>query len=314
MKKLIKLTVIALCLCLGITALTACGASFDPNKPIIVVSRESGSGTRDAFMELVYLSAYPEGVNPVAKPDGSGNFNYWETVELPDNTISQASTAAVLSKIKSDPQAIGYDSLGYVTDAVKKLTVGGVECTPDNIRNGSYKIARPLSIVYKEATLLTGANAKFHEYLMSSEAQTIIADEGYISDTTRVAAYSVQAGLLGTVKVSGSTSLQPLMNKLAEAFRAKQTGVTVEVTGGGSGTGRNNVRDNVSHFGMVSAAVSEAQLTAIGGEAAFTKICDDGIAIIVHKTNTVNNITIDQLKNIYNKAAATKYSNWAAMA
>ena len=316
MKKLITAWLIALCIGVGAMMLLGCGQQFNPDKPIIVVSRESGSGTRDAFMELVFGTAYPEGMAPIAKPaPATGNYNYWETVALPDDAVTQTSTAAVLSKITSDTQAIAYDSLGYVTNDVKLLKVDGKECTPDNIRSGDYKIARPLSIVYKKATL-TGVNQSFYNFLCSSNAQTIIVAEGYVNDLSRTTAYSAQAGVSGTVNVSGSTSLQPLMNKLAEEFKRLQGGVAVNVTGGGSGTGRNNVRDDVSHFGMVSAPVTENHLSDMsskGGEATTTKICDDGIAVIVHKSNTFDNINIAQLKNIYNKASATKYSNWSAM-
>ncbi|MCL1901697.1 MAG: substrate-binding domain-containing protein [Firmicutes bacterium] len=318
-KNLLKIAIVSICLVLGLAMFVACSdpnepdpvdpnpTEFDSTKAINVVSREVGSGTRDAFTELIYGSTYPVGITPVP------GYNYWQTIMLPDNTVTQNSTAAVMAKIVSDKYAIGYDSLGYVTSSVKKLKVGNVECTAENVRNGSYTIARPLSVVYKAATLGTTVNQKFYDFLESAEAQTIIGADGYVNDPTRTTAYVVDGTLTGTIKVSGSTSLQPLMIKLAEAFEVKQPNVTVEVTGGGSGTGRNNVRDNLSEFGMVSSPVTGDQLTAIGGSAAVLKVCDDGIAIIVNVSNPLNNITIDQLKNIYNHAATTKYSNWGVL-
>ena len=320
-KNLFRLAIFSICLVLGLAMFVGCVSldddddddggnttvTFDTSKPIVVISRETGSGTRDAFTELIYGDTYPEGVPSVP------GYKYWQTIMLPDNTVTQNSTAAVMAKIKSDTYAIGYDSLGYVTSDVKMLKVGGVECTAANVRNGSYTISRPLSVVYKAATLTTTVNQKFYDYLESAEAQTIIGNEGYVNNPALTTAYVVDGGLTGTIDISGSTSLQPLMNKLAAAFKVKQPNVTVNVTGGGSGQGRTDVKNNVSHFGMVSATVTTSQLDDIGGSAASLKVCDDGIAIIVNTSNTLNNITIAQLKNIYNHASTTKYSNWSAL-
>ena len=319
MKKIIRLSLIALCLCLSVSALAGCGSTFSAEKPIIAVSREDGSGTRNAFMELIFTAAYPTGVTPTPDPKSEttppANLPYWETVKLPANCVVQNSTAAVLSKVKSDGQAIGYDSLGFVTKDVNVLSVDGIACTVANIRNGSYKIARPLAIVYKEARVTGAAHKKFLEFLVSKEAQTIIFDEGYIEDTTRTTPYVQQAGLTGTINISGSTSLEPLMKKLRDAFIAKQSGVTIVVSGGGSGQGRTQVRDDVVEIGMVSAAVSDPQRTDMqskGGTVKDTLIANDGIAIIVHKTNTsIKDITTAQLQNIFNKDATTKYATWA---
>ena len=141
--------------CLG--AFVACGSGgFDPEKNIQVITREDGSGTKSAFMEIVGLKG---------KSDVSG-------------VIVQSTTAGVLNAVKTSNYAIGYDSLGYVTDEVKMLKVDGVECTIENIKNGSYKISRPLSIVYKSATVSSGAEQAFYSFLQSSEAQTIISNNG----------------------------------------------------------------------------------------------------------------------------------------
>jgi phosphate transport system substrate-binding protein len=302
MKKFIKLFVVSLLVITSVAALGGCGASFNPERPIVVVSREKGSGTRDAFLELIGFVApdYPE-------KDG---LKYFEYMDLPVDYLEKTTTAAVLAAVKSNGQAIGYDSLGYVKDDVKKLRVGGVECTVENIKNGTYKVARPLSVCYKEAALSTEVNAKFLEFLMSKDSQTIAKAEGYIEDDAAVS-YVKKDGLSGTIKVSGSTSLEPLMKKLVAKFKELQPGVTVDVTGGGSGTGRNNVRDNVSQFGMVSAEFTSSHAAAVGGNAQASLVARDGIAVIVNKANTNDNITMAQLRNIYDKDAAVKYTKWA---
>jgi len=266
---------------------------FNAEKPIIVVSREVGSGTRDAFMELVYGSNFRD-------------------IELPVTAVSQNSTGAVLAKVKTDPQSIAYDSLGYITNDVKKLKVDGVACTIDNIADGSYKISRPLSVVYKEEKMNALTN-KFLEFLNSKQAQELINELGYVGDSTKTANYQTITPLSGTIKVAGSTSLEPLMKELADLFNEFQPNVIIQIGGGGSGTGRNNVRDDVSDLGMVSSDVTPAQITDMqskGGNVLVYKVASDGIAIIVHKTNSNDNITIAQLRAIYDKNSEVKYSNW----
>ena len=225
-KSVIRLIGVLAVLSMVIAMFASCGGG----KAITVVGREDGSGTKSAFMEIIGLKG---------KADVEG-------------IIAHSSTAAVLNEVKNNPNAIAYDSLGYVDDTVKILSVDGVACTVENIKNGTYKISRPLNVVYKEATLENEVNKAFYDFLGSSQAQKIISDNGYVSTKDGATEYTVHAGLTGKIGISGSTSLQPLMVKLADKFREIQPDVTIEVSGGGSGTGYKNAENGTSQFGMIS--------------------------------------------------------------
>lgn len=278
MKKIFALILtLSLAIC-SLGALTSCsGARFDENKNISVVTREDGSGTKSAFMDMLGLKG---------KQDVSG-------------IIIGSSTAAVLNEVRSNPLAIGYDSLGYITDDVKMLKVDGVEATVENIRNGSYKISRPLNIVYQESKAASDLNTAFLTFIQSSDAQSIISANGYVSTRDGDTAYTVVPGLAGEIAVSGSTSLQPLMEKLAARFEEMQNGVKVTVAGGGSGTGYNNAKNGVSDFGMISESFNQEKAEGC----TYYEVAIDGIAVIVNKLNTFDNISISDLKNIYDADA-----------
>lgn len=282
MKRLIKqsgfITLVAfLLLTAAAITLTACGSAsaFDSSKNVAIITREDGSGTKTAFMEIIGLKG---------KADPAG-------------VIIQTGTAGVLTEVKGNPAAIAYESLGYVTDDVKMLKVDGVEATVANIQSGDYKISRPLSVVYQEAALDNPVNAAFLAFIQSSDAQEIISEEGFVSLYGSAAPYTVDGSLSGTIDVSGSTSLQPLMVELEAAFKVLQPNVTVNVSGGGSGTGYNNAEDGVSEFGMISEEFNPEKAPSC---TSFT-VAKDGIAVIVHKSNTLESITMPQLKDLYDE-------------
>ena len=260
--------------------------SFDTSKNIAILAREDGSGTKTAFMELIGLKG---------KAD-------------PANVIIQTGTAGILTEVKGNPNAIAYESLGYVTSDAKMLKVGGVEATIANIQNGSYKISRPLSVVYQESTLDDAVNSAFLAFLLSSDAQKIIGDEGYVSVVSGASAYTIDGSLSGAIDISGSTSLQPLMaEQLAPAFEKLQPNVTVTVSGGGSGTGYKNADEGVSAFGMISEEFSLEKAPSC----THTVVCKDGIAVIVNSANPLDNISMDQLKNIYDlEAGSNAVTKW----
>lgn len=276
MKKIFALILTFVLTICSLGALPSCkGSTFDESKSISVVTREDGSGTKSAFMEIVGLKG---------KADISG-------------VIVATGTAAVLQEVKSNPFAIGYDSLGYITDDVKKLSVDNVACTVENIKNGTYKISRPLNVVYQENNIENDeVNASFLAFLQSSEAQTIIDENGYVSTYENSVAYKVIPGISGEISVSGSTSLKPLMEKLAAKYEEMQSGVSVTVGGGGSGTGYNDAQNGVSDFGMISENFKSEKASSC----TFYEVAKDGIAIIVNKENTFDNISLEDLMNIYN--------------
>ena len=289
MKKIFaRILTFALTLCtLGV--LTSCGGgTFDENKNVSVVTREDGSGTKSAFMEIIGLKG---------KTDVSG-------------VIVATGTAAVLQEVKSNPLAIGYDSLGYITDEVKVLKVDGVEPTLENIKNGSYKISRPLNVVYQESRVADEANAAFLSFLQSADAQTIISDNGYVSTKEGAVAYTVVPGLSGEIAISGSTSLKPLMEKLAAKFEEMQSGVSVTVGGGGSGTGYNDAKNGVSDFGMISEAFNPSK----ADNCTYYEVAKDGIAVIVNQANPFESISLEDLQNIYNvEAGDAAIKTWAGV-
>ena len=280
-----KLFAIIAMLIVAAFVLTACGGSnFDTSKNITILAREDGSGTKTAFMELIGLKG---------KAD-------------PANVIMQTGTAGILAEVKSNPAAIAYESLGYVEDA-KILKVDGVEATIGNIKSGTYKISRPLSVVYQANTLDSEVNRAFFTFLQSSDAQKIISEKGYVSIVDNAPAYTIDGSLSGTIDVSGSTSLQPLMIELEAAFKTLQPNITVNVSGGGSGTGYKNADEGVSEFGMIS---EEFNLEKAPSCTHYV-VCKDGIAVIVNKDNPLDNITMEQLKNIYDEeAGANAISVW----
>ncbi len=283
-----KHTWLALPVCL-IGALASCGNSgFDTNRNISVTVREDGSGTKSAFLEIV-------GLKGKADPEGA---------------ILATGTTAVLQEVASNPYAIAYESLGYVDDSVKMLTVDGAASTVENIKSGAYKISRPLNVIYKDANVK--ASALYTDYLGflgSKDAQDIVTREGYCSIVDGAKSYANTNKLEGNIKISGSTSLQPLMIKIAAAYKTVQPNVVVEVSGGGSGTGYSDGENGVSVFGMIS----EEFKTAKAPSCTFYTVAKDGIAVIVNKENPLDDIAKTQLTDIYNpektEASITRWSD-----
>ena len=264
---------------------TGSSANFDASKNISILAREDGSGTKSAFMEIIGLKG---------KAD-------------PINVIIQTGTAGILTEVKSNPAAIAYESLGYVTSDVKMLKVDGVEATIPNIKNGTYKISRPLSVVYKEDALNNEVNKAFYTFLQSKDAQEIISEEGYVPIIDNSTAYMINGSLSGSIDISGSTSLQPLMTELAEVFEGLQPNISVTVSGGGSGTGYKNADEGVSEFGMISEEFSLEKAPSCTDYV----VCKDGIAVIVHKDNPLGDVTMEQLKNIYDiEAESDAITKW----
>jgi len=253
-------------------SLTGCAGT---EKAITVVSREDGSGTRSAFVELM-------GIVDADEKDATRS----------DAEINN-STNGVMMSVAGNPDAIGYISLGSLNDTVKAVKVNGVEATPENVKSGSYVVARPFEICYKEDKL-DDLSKDFISYIMSTDGQKIIADNHYIPVET-TSTYNT-SGKTGTISLNGSTSVGPVMEKLAAKYQELNKGVTVQIQQTGSGAGITAVTSDACNIGMSSRALKSSEL-----EKGLTelKIADDGIAVIVNKENTLENLTTDQIKNIY---------------
>ena len=270
-----------LALGLSATALVGCSSGGDDAQSdegtasgaITVVSREDGSGTRGAFTELMGI-----------EEDGT------------DNTTSSAqitnSTSVMMTTVEGNPYAIGYISLGSLNDTVKAVTVNGVEATVENVESGEYTVSRPFLVCTTEDISELGQD--FMNFIMSDEGQAIVEEEGYIPRETTGAFTS--NGASGDLTVGGSSSVTPVMEKLAEAYEEINTGANVSVQQSDSTSGAENTISGVYEIGMCSRDLTEEEqskgLTP-------TTIALDGIAVIVNKENAVDNLTTDQIKQIY---------------
>ena len=251
-------------------------AKFDASKTISVVTREEGSGTRDAFTELT----------GVLVKDGDNKT---------DNTTTSAvtinSTEAVITNVKDNEAAIGYISLGSLNDTVKALKIGGVEATADNVKSGDDAVSRPFNIAYKGE--LSDVAQDFVDYIMSSDGQKIVSDNGYVT-VSENAAYSGKKPS-GKISVAGSSSVSPVMEKLAEAYQKVNTNAKVEIQTSDSSAGMQSAMGGTCDIGMASRDLKDEEKSALKVET----IAKDGIAVIVNNANTCDDLTLDQVKSIY---------------
>ena len=273
MRKRRILSVIAAAV-LSATMLASCG---DSDSTIAVISREDGSGTRGAFIELT----------GVEEKDADGNKTDKTTVEA---AICK-STDVVLTQVAGDKNSIGYISLGSLNDTVKAVKIGGVEATAENVENGSYTIVRPFNIVISENGISDAAQ-DFENYILSKEGQAIIGED-YIAVNKSAEAFSSN-GAEGKVVVAGSSSVTPVMEKLADAYQKVNTKVEVEVQQSDSSTGVKSAQDGTCDIGMASRELSSDE-TGVSG----VVIAQDAIAVIVNKDNEVDDLTVEQIRSIY---------------
>ena len=259
-------------------------ADFDHTSAIAVYSREDGSGTRGAFIELF----------GVEEKDESG--------EKVDNTTEEAiitnSTDVMLTSVAGDTYAIGYVSLGSLNDTVKAVKIDGAEATVENIKSGTYKIARPFNIATKGE--VGEAAQDFINYIMSGDGQKVISDNGYIGDDSAAAFES--NGAEGKVVVGGSSSVSPVMEKLIEAYKAVNANVEIELQTSDSTTGMTGAADGTLDIGMASRELKDSE-TEEGLTA--TQIAMDGIAVIVNQENPAEDLSSDTVKGIFTGGTTT---------
>ncbi len=294
MKK--KVLSLALAATMVIAALTGCtssgegtddtqGASFDTATEITVVSREDGSGTRGAFVELVGIEEKDENGKKVDRTTDEANITN--------------NTSVMMTTVAGDEYAIGYISLGSLNKTVKAVKIDGVEATVDNIKAGTYSVARPFNI----ATLGETENkvAKdFMDYIMSADGQAIIEDNGYISIAEGESFTS--AAPEGKLVIAGSSSVSPVMEKLAEAYKLLNDKAEIEIQTSDSTTGMTNTIDGLCDIGMASRELKDSETEAglVG-----TSIAMDGIVVIVNNENPVEDLTAEQVMNIYTGETTT---------
>ena len=293
MKKSISLLLVGLMLC---GALAGCGGSNDSygadgaaqadnggeasgvSGAITVISREDGSGTRGAFVELT----------GVAEKNDAG--------EKVDNTTAEAEIAnktdVVLTSVAGNESAIGYVSLGALNETVKAVQVDGVEATVENVKSGYYTLSRPFNIATKGEP--TGVAKDFINFIMSAEGQAIVEEEGYIKIDDAAAAFTSD-GSSGQIAVGGSSSVSPVMEKLIEAYKALNPNAQIELQTSDSTSGMTGAIDGTFAIGMASRELKDEETAELTG----TAIALDGIAVVVNPANTVEDLTMDQIKGIY---------------
>ena len=279
-----KLLTLAVATVAASSLLTGCGGSSSNDKKaasdenITAVSREDGSGTRGAFIELFGIEQKDKDGNKVDKTTSS--------VQITN------STSVMMTTVAENKAAIGYISLGSLNDTVKAVKIDGAEASVDTVKDGSYKIVRPFNIVTKDK--LSKQAQDFENYIMSADGQKIIQDNGYIKSN----------GAKGKVVVGGSSSVTPVMEKLKEAYAKANKDVTVEVQQSDSTTGVTNAIEGTCDIGMASRDLADSE--AKKGVKA-TVIAKDGIAVIVNKDSKVDELTSAQVKDIY----TGKTTKWA---
>ena len=246
--------------------------------PITVISREDGSGTRGAFIELFGIEV---------KNDAG------EKVDMTtDDAEITNSTSVMMTSVAGDASAIGYISLGSLNDTVKAVKIDGAEATVDNIKSGTYKIARPFNIATKGE--VSDVAQDFIKFIMSEDGQKVVEDNGYISQGNE-GAYTA-SGLKGKVVVAGSSSVTPVMEKLKEAYVAVNPDVEIEVQQSDSTTGMTSAIEGVCDIGMASRDLKDSELEA---GLTPTVIAMDGIAVVVNNDSPVAELTSENVKDIF---------------
>ena len=253
-------------------------SDWDETSDVTIVSREDGSGTRGAFIELFGIEEKQD--------DGTKVDMTTTDAQITNNT------SVMLTTVADNEYAIGYVSLGSMNDSVKALKIGGAEATAENIENGSYKVSRPFNIAVKKD--LNNEVAKdFMSFIMSTEGQKVVADEKYIA----VADVKDYAGTKpsGSCVVGGSSSVSPLMEKLIEAYKAVNPNARIELQTSDSTTGMTSTIEGSYDIGMASRELKDEE----AAELEPTVIATDGIAVIVNNANPLDELSADQVKDIY---------------
>ena len=262
---------------------TTSASKFDADSEITVVSRENGSGTRGAFIELMGIEE--------KGADGT----------KVDKTTSEAvianKTDVMLTNVSGDEYGIGYVSLGSLSSSVKAVNVDGVEATPENIKNGTYKVARPFNIATKAE--ISEVAQDFIDFILSADGQEIVSN-GYIKVDDNAPAYAGTKPA-GKIVVAGSSSVSPVMEKLKEAYLAVNTNAEIELQTSDSTAGMTGAIEGTCDIGMASRDLKDSEKETLTA----TAIALDGIAIIVNPANPIENITSENVKDIFTGVKTT---------
>lgn len=259
--------------------LVGCGQSdeFNPKRQISVISREQGSGTRDAFVELTGI---------LVKENGKKK----------DMTSADAlvidGTQAVMSNVAGNEYAIGYISFGSLNSSVKAVTIEGVPVSVETVREGSYKIARPFNVAYKNTDNLLLND--FLDFIASKQGSAIIEKNGFVSVSENASDYESKE-YVGKLVIAGSSSVSPVMEKLKEAYMALNKDVVIEIQTNDSSSGMLAAKEGSCDLGMASRELKDSERSALQSKT----IAMDGIAVIVNQKNPVKDLKLLEVKSIF---------------
>lgn len=259
-----------------------------PSGTISVVSREDGSGTRGAFVELTGVQSEENG----NKVDNT----------TPDAIIANQ-TEVMMQNVSSDANAIGYSSMGSLNDSVKAVQIDGVDANTDNVLSGDYSLSRPFNIVLNGDA--EGVAADFIKFILSKDGQQVVQDAGYIQIDSEAEAFESD-GSKGEITVAGSSSVSPVMEKLKEAYEAINADAKVTIETSDSTTGINSTAEGICDIGMASRDLSDEEAANLES----MQIALDGIAVIVNPENAVENLTTEQVRQIF----TGEITDWADVA
>ncbi|MCL2366377.1 MAG: substrate-binding domain-containing protein [Oscillospiraceae bacterium] len=245
---------------------------------ITVITREEGSGTRSAFVEIVDITQ-----------EGNDNITM-EAVVAPG-------TSVMMTNVAENPLAIGYASTGVALgdSRIKVLSIDGVLPTADNMLNGTYAIQRPFIIGKNTEAGLTALAQDFVDFIFSAQGQEVVSDRGYVPFTPQGAPQYTPSGMTGTIVVNGSSSVYALMQYLSAAYREINPNVTIDVHGAGTGHGISAVRDGLADIAMSSRDLRSGELEFMTP----MTIAIDGIAVIVHPSSAIEDLSLNQVRNIF---------------
>ncbi len=253
------------------------GCAGGGRNDIVVVSREDGSGTRGAFIELFGIE----------EKDANGN----KVDHTTDEATVVNSTSVVMTTVAGNKSSIGYISLGSLNDTVKAVKVDGVEPTVENIKNNTYKVFRPFNIATRDD--ISELAQDFISFILSSDGQKVVEENSYIAASEKGPYSSTKPS--GKIVVAGSSSVTPLMEKLKEAYLKVNTNAEIEIQTSDSTTGMKLAMEGTCDIGMASRELKESELKKLKP----TVIAMDGLVVIVNKENPVSNLTSDQIKGIF---------------
>ena len=282
MKKTIKrIFTLALATVMTATLFVGCSGSsesgaFDAGKKITVVTREDGSGTRDAFTELT----------GVLVKDGDT-----KTDNTAVSAVTINNTEAVITNVKDNASAIGYISLGSLNDSVTAVKVNGIDATAENVKSGDYAISRPFNIAYKGE--LSEVAQDFVTFVLSADGQKVVTDEGYVTVSENEAYNGTKPS--GKISIAGSSSVSPVMEKLAEDYQSVNTNAKIEIQTSDSSAGMQSATEGTCDIGMASRELKDDEASTLTSQT----IAKDGIAVIVNNKNIYTDLTMEQIKSIY---------------